>query len=140
VGALTPLNVAAQVAQDDDGMPGDLTLAQVRYEIADSSAHVIASLTTDVAANGASMGQIAGLNAGTYQLTVKVVGGYFTSQTSGPITIVVQSPTAVTLADFSADQGEQDTLPGVAHVALVAAAAVAGCVWLARKRRQASTA
>jgi len=99
-----PLPLTAFVVQEDDGMPGDLTLAQVRYLLLDSNNQVAADVTGAVMADGISTADAPSLPEGQYQLSVQVVGGFFASLESDPVSIVVETPTAVTLADFSAQQ------------------------------------
>ncbi len=90
-----PFRAAAQVAQVDDGMPGDLTLAKVQYVLTDANNQVVASMLGDVAPDGSSLAKIPGQAAGIYYMTVQVVGGYFTSSVSEPTTITVYAPLPV---------------------------------------------
>ncbi len=83
-------------------MPGDLTLAQVRYLLLDSNSQVAADVTGAVDAAGNSAADAPSLPQGDYLLTVQVVGGYFTSHASEPVAIQVLPPTAVTLGDLTA--------------------------------------
>jgi CSLREA domain-containing protein len=74
-----PLHLAASVTQDADGFPGDITLAQVRFDLVDAGGNVVATTTGAVDANGDASASLSGLASGTYQVHSQVVGGYFTS-------------------------------------------------------------
>jgi hypothetical protein len=123
-----PLPVSASVVQEEDGTPGDLTLAQVRYLLLDNNNQVAADVTGSVDAAGNSMANTPSLTPGNYQLTVQVVGGYFTSPASGPIAIQVLPPTAVTLRELTAEPGQPVSfalillLTGVALITVALAA------------------
>jgi hypothetical protein len=77
VGAL--LHLSASVTQDADGFPGDITKAQVQFDVVDSGGDVVASSTAAVDANGGASASLTGLAHGSYQVHSQVVGGYFTS-------------------------------------------------------------
>jgi hypothetical protein len=129
-----PLALSAFVVQEDDGMPGDLTLAQVRYLLLDSDSQVAADVSGGVAADGNSTAAAPSLAAGDYQLTVQVVGGFFTSPESEPVAIQVLPPTAVTLGDLTAQAGRSldlRLLAGLAVAVLIIA--------LAARRRTATS-
>jgi CSLREA domain-containing protein len=125
-------DVTAQVAQEDDGMPGDLALAQVRFVVRDGANQMVADVTGSVDAGGNAAAAIPGLAAGDYTLTVQVVGGFFASPESGPIDIQVVPPTAVTLRELDAQGGEP---AGAWPAALLAAAALALAALAARRNR-----
>jgi CSLREA domain-containing protein len=125
-----PLNLAAQVTQDDDGSPGDLTLATVRFDLnvadrptvsyfAAADAHGLASLIITAPA------------AGTYQVSTQVVGGYFTSpNTAGPTITIHAVPTAIGLAELRTQNGTP--VQGLQWAALVLT--LLGGGWLWRRR------
>jgi len=73
------LNLAGTVAQQDDGAPGDLTLAVVHFELFDSTGAQVASLDSAVDAAGNTAAVISGLQPGSYRLRAEVVGGFFAS-------------------------------------------------------------
>ena len=129
-----PFPLSAFVVQDDDGSPGDLTLAQVRYLLLDSNSQVAADLTGSVDAAGNSTVEAPSLPAGDYQLTVQVVGGFFASPESEPVGIQLLPPTAVTLNELAAEPAQR-ARPGL--VALLAAGLAAGLAALAVRRRSA---
>ena len=128
-----PLHLTAQVVQEDDGMPGDLARAQVRYLLLDSNSQVAADVTGAVDAAGNSTANAASLPPGDYLLTVQVVGGYFTSPASQPVAIQVLPPTAVTLDTLTAQASQSAT---VWLGALLAIAALALAALAARRRAQ----
>jgi CSLREA domain-containing protein len=74
-----PLHLSAQVVQDADGFPGDLTLAQVQFDILDQTHNVVASTTAPVSASGIVSTTMTGLAAGSYEIQSQITGGYFTS-------------------------------------------------------------
>ncbi|HSN77386.1 MAG TPA: C25 family cysteine peptidase, partial [Anaerolineae bacterium] len=126
-----PLPVSSFVVQEGDGMLGDLTLAQVRYRLRDSNNQVAADVTGGVDLAGNSMANVPGLTPGIYQLTVQVVGGYFTSTESEPVAIQVQTPTAVTLGELTAQAGRSTSL---ALITLLVAAALVLAALAAQRR------
>ncbi len=82
------LHLSAVVAQEADGYPGDLTLAQVQFDILDPSGSVVTTTMAPVSASGEVTATITGLAAGTYQIRSQVTGGFFTSQTvQTPLTV-----------------------------------------------------
>jgi hypothetical protein len=129
-----PFDLTAFVVQDDDGSPGDLLLAQVRYLLLDGDNQVAADLTGSVDAGGNSTVEAPSLPAGNYQLTVQVVGGFFASPESEPIGIQLLPPTAVTLGDLAAEPVQAASL---ALAALLATALTAVLLALAARQRSA---
>jgi CSLREA domain-containing protein len=77
----SPLHLAASVTQNPDSYPGDITLAQVRFDIVDPGGNVVATRTAAVDANGDASASLTGLASGSYQVHSQVVGGYFASTT-----------------------------------------------------------
>ena len=126
-----PIPLSSLVKQEDDGMPGDLLLAQVRYVLRDGANQIVADFTGGVDAAGVSTASAPALPAGSYQLTVQVIGGFFASPVSGPVSIQVMPPTAVTLAGMTAQAGSR--APVFTLVALLALAGLAGAA-VARRR------
>jgi hypothetical protein len=127
-----PIDLTALVTQEEDGMPGDLALAQVRFVLRDGANQVVADVIGNADAAGTALASAPAQTAGAYTLTVQVVGGFFASPESAPIAIQVTPPTAVTLADMTAQSGGQPaTLALAALLAVVALAAA-----LAMNRRQ----
>jgi hypothetical protein len=125
-------DVTALVVQADDGMPGDLALAQVRFVVRDGANQVVADVTGSANASGNATASVPALNTGSYTLTVQVVGGFFTSRESEPVGIQVMPPTAVTLRELVAQGGE----PANAWLmGLLAAAALAFAALIARRFR-----
>ena len=103
-----PLALAAQVTQADDGTPGDLTQALVRFDL-DLLDRPHTSYLAPVGPDGAAVITITAPAAGTYQVAAEVVGGYFSSPlTSGPAIVISSTPTAVRLSALDADAA----LPG----------------------------
>jgi hypothetical protein len=87
------VHLAAAVTQATDGMLGDLTKAQVRYDVRDSTGTVVVSLTGSVAADGTSAATLdTGLPAGLYTVEVTVIGGFFTSPTASATLAINVSP------------------------------------------------
>jgi hypothetical protein len=120
-----PFDLTAFVVQNDDDSPGDLLLAQVRYLLLDSDNQVAADLTGSVDADGNSTAEAPSLAAGDYQLTVQVVGGFFTSPESAPVDIQLLPPTAVTIGQLTAQASQTPSL-WLAALAAMAALLVAG--------------
>jgi hypothetical protein len=84
-------------------MPGDLTKAQVRFDVRDSTGSVVVSLTGVVAADGTSSATLdTGLPAGLYTVEVTVVGGFFASPTASG-TLAINAPPDCSLAIASPD-------------------------------------
>jgi hypothetical protein len=80
VPANSPIQLSALVAQADDGMPGDLALAQVRYDIKDATGVLVATITAPVTADGVSTAVLEeGLLSGAYTIEITVTGGFFSS-------------------------------------------------------------
>ncbi len=127
-----PLPLSAFVVQEGDGTPGDLTLAQVRYLLLDSDNQVAADVTGAVGADGNSTADGPSLPEGQYQLTVQVVGGFFTSPESDPVGIQVLPPTAVTVEELTAQAGQSTSLPLL--VALLVGAALVLAALAAHRR------
>jgi hypothetical protein len=125
-------DVTALVAQADDGMPGDLALAQVRFVVRDGANQVVADVTGSADANGNATASVPALNAGSYTLTVQVVGGFFASRESEPVDIQVMPPTAVTLRELDAQGGEP---AGAWLMGLLAAAALVLAALVVRRTR-----
>jgi hypothetical protein len=125
-------DVTALVVQEDDGMPGDLALAQVRFVVRDSASQVVADVTANADASGNATASVPALDAGTYTLTVQVVGGFFASPVSEPVSIQVMPPTAVTLRELDAQGGEP---AGAWLTGLLAAAALVLAALVARRTR-----
>jgi hypothetical protein len=124
--------VTALVVQDDDGMPGDLALAQVRFVVRDGANQVVADVTGSADANGNATASVPALNTGSYTLTVQAVGGFFASPESGPVDIQVMPPTAVTLRELDAQSREP---AGAWLTGLLAAAALVVAILVARWTR-----
>jgi hypothetical protein len=98
-----PLTLTGLVTQSADGSLGDISLAQVRFDLRDSANNIIATQTSQVTADGSVSTTFAnGLLYGTYQLDLTVVGGYFTSPISS-ITLVVNAQPICSLAEASPD-------------------------------------
>jgi hypothetical protein len=72
------------------------------------------------------------LNAGSYTLTVQVVGGFFASRESEPVDIQVMPPTTVTLRELDAQGGEP---AGAWLMGLLAAAALVLAALVVRRTR-----
>jgi hypothetical protein len=86
------LNLAASVLQATDGELGDITLAQVLYEIIGQSGSVVATATGAVDGQGNSTASLSNLAAGQYRIRLSVVGGYFTSAPSDASLTVTNPP------------------------------------------------
>ena len=127
-----PIDLTALVTQEEDGMPGDLTLAQVRFVLRDGANQVVADVTGSADAAGAALASAPAQAAGAYTLTVQVVGGFFASPESAPIAIQVTPPTAVTLADMTAQASGQPA--ALSLIALLAVVALAGALAIIRLR------
>jgi CSLREA domain-containing protein len=125
-------DVTALVVQEADGMPGDLALAQVRFVVRDGANQVVADVTGSADASGNATASVPALNAGSYTLTIQVVGGFFASPESGPVDIQVMPPTAVTLRELDAQGGEP---AGAWLMGLLAAAALVLAALVARRTR-----
>jgi hypothetical protein len=91
VQAGSPLHLSAIVTQDDDGYPGNITLAQVQFVLVDSLGNVVASSTAAVNSNGEASATLTGLAAGAYTVKSQVVGDYFTSPFK-PASLTVNAP------------------------------------------------
>jgi hypothetical protein len=97
------LTLSALVTQADDGSPGDISLAKVRFDVRDSTNVIVATQTNQVVADGSATATIDnGLPAGIYQVEVTVVGGYFTSPTT-VVSLQVDAPPICSLAVASPD-------------------------------------
>jgi len=98
-----PVQLAAEVTQADDDMPGDLALAVVQFDIKDGSGVLVTSLTAPVSASGTSSTVFElGVAPGTYTVEIKVVGGFFTSPTV-TTELKTSSPPVCSLAQASPD-------------------------------------
>jgi hypothetical protein len=98
-----PLTLSALVTQEPDGSLGDISLAQARFDLRDSANSIVASQTSQVAADGSVAATFpTGLPAGVYQVEVTVVGGYFTSPTVSAA-LQVDSPPICSLAVANPD-------------------------------------
>jgi hypothetical protein len=69
----------ASVAQQDDGAPGDITKAQVRFTMRDGAATVVHSVLANVGAGGVATATLAGVPTGVYTIDTEVEGGFFDS-------------------------------------------------------------
>ena len=107
-------------------------MAQVRFVVRDGANQVVADVTGNADANGNTTASVPALDAGTYTLTVQVVGGFFASPESEPVGIQVMPPTAVTLSELDAQSGKPF---GAWLVGLLAAAALALAALVARRTR-----
>ena len=130
------IDAAATVTQADDGMPGDLTLAQVQYVVRNGANQIVATVTGPVTLGGLSIALIPGLPDGVYSLTVQVVGGYFASPVSAPVLISVGVPTAVKLSGMDAS-GSAGAMGWPWLIALIGLA-TALAVWVKTIGRQAA--
>jgi CSLREA domain-containing protein len=75
----SPLHLSADVTQYADGFLGNITLAQVQFDVVDPLGNVVASSTAAVNSNGEASATLTGLATGSYQIRSQVVGGTFTS-------------------------------------------------------------
>jgi hypothetical protein len=99
-----PIALPVQVNQADDGMPGDLDRAQVRFDLRSETGELIASQIENVSAVGSgALSLETGLSPGIYQLDLTVLGGFFTSPTTH-MTLRVNAPPACSLAFASPDR------------------------------------
>ena len=132
-----PLTLAASVTQADDGAPGDLTQAIVRFDL-DLLNHPQSFYLAPVGPDGAAIITITAPAAGTYQVTTAVVGGYFTSPVTAGPTIIISEPTAIRLDALSFDPGLADLagLAGRWTLLAVALLALLSGGWLLRGRKQ----
>ena len=89
------LQLTATVGQQDDGYPGDLRLAQVRFVVKNSQNGVVATRTVNADSSGRVTETVASLAVGAYTVETQVQGGYFASPlVSTPL--VVTAPTTQT--------------------------------------------
>ncbi len=125
-----PLTLAAAVTQADDGAPGDLTRAVVRFDLTLLNAPQSFYLAP-VHPDGLAAITITAPPGGTYQVTTEVIGGYFTStRTTGPTIVISSVPTAIRLGDLTVDA----SLSGqVALWVAVLLAALCGAVLLRQR-------
>jgi len=79
----------AQVAQTNDGSPGNLGLAQVRFDLSDSNNQPVRVITTTAGGGGIASVSVSGLTAGNYNLRMTVLGGFFSSPLTGPVQITL---------------------------------------------------
>ena len=115
-----PLTLAAAVTQADDGSPGDLTRAVVRFDLTMLDAPQTFYLAP-VHADGSAVITITAPPGGTYQVTTQVVGGYFASaRTTGPTIVISSVPTAIRLGDLTADTSLSGRLALLVAVLLAA--------------------
>ncbi|HET7035952.1 MAG TPA: choice-of-anchor Q domain-containing protein, partial [Thermomicrobiaceae bacterium] len=84
VQAGSPITLAATVAQDPDGSPGDITLAQVQFTITSSSGTLVQTVVAPVGANGTATTTVTLATPDVYAVQAQVVGGWFTSQPTTP--------------------------------------------------------
>lgn len=98
-----PIQLSAQVMQDPDGMPGDLTLAQLRYEVKDGLGDLVASILAPVTGDGVSTAILeSGLPPGSYQVEATVLGGFFASSTV-LTALTINAPPVCSLAAANPD-------------------------------------
>ncbi len=98
-----PLTLSALVTQAADGSLGDISLAQVRFDVRDSGGDIIATQTSQATTDGSVTAIFTdGLPAGLYQVEVTVVGGYFSSPTVSN-SLQVDSPPVCSMALASPD-------------------------------------
>ena len=120
-----PLTLAAAVTQADDGSPGDLTRAVVRFDLTLLNAPQTFYLAP-VNPDGSAVITITAPPGGTYQVTTEVVGGYFASAlTPGPTIVISSVPTAIGLGDLTADVSLSGRLALLVAVLLAALCGVA---------------
>ena len=93
LGAALVVNVV--VTQPDDGSAGDITLAQVKFDIVDLNGQVVASITSPVAPDGSATATFENLPAGYYRLVATVVGGYFSSAATDIAGVIVNTAPVV---------------------------------------------
>ncbi len=99
-----PISFPVQVNQADDGMPGDLSRAQVRFDLRSELGELLISQTDSISPDGSGVFVLeAGLPPGVYQLDLTVVGGFFTSATTH-VALRVNAPPTCTLAYASPDR------------------------------------
>ena len=106
-------SLAATVNQEDDGAPGDITLAMVEYVVFDASNIEVARVQDPAGPDGTSGTPISGLSPGEYQVAVAVVGGYFSSGGTpdlGPIFAPADPVEVNTEVSFSASFSDPDAL------------------------------
>jgi hypothetical protein len=90
----TTLNLAAVVTQADDGSPGDLTRAMVQFEVYDQGGTLVtAPVIASVSSDGTCEATAAVPGAETYLVRSVVVGGYFASSPSLPMSGLTIEPT-----------------------------------------------
>ncbi len=96
-----PIQLAAEVTQANDGMPGDLVLALVQFDIKDEAGVLVASITAPVSAAGSSSAVFEpGVAPGTYAIETTVMGGFFLSPTVAT-ELRTSSPPVCSLAQAS---------------------------------------
>jgi sugar lactone lactonase YvrE len=105
--------VSATIGQENDGQPGNLELANVRFVVKNGSA-VITTVNVAPGGNGKAMAQLSGVPVGSYTLEVSVNNGYFSGAVVGsvPITVVAQNCAIVTQTTDSGGNGTCGTLSG----------------------------
>lgn len=105
VGADGILHLSATVTQNDDGSLGNLAVAQVQYDVQHTNGTVMITTQAPVDENGHSATTLSGLPAGTYQVAVTVVGGFFSSPASS-ITFVNEADSRNQNGNFKFDSDE----------------------------------
>jgi hypothetical protein len=106
------LSLSATVSQEDDGEPGDITLAAVEYIVIDNTGKTVHTDPQPVGSDGTSSATITDLSPGGCQVSAAVVGGYFTSSATPAIGSVTALPAvpveAGTMVSFEATFTDPD--------------------------------
>ncbi|NTW97353.1 MAG: hypothetical protein HGB28_02255 [Oscillochloris sp.] len=93
-----PLTLRAQVAEETDTSPGDLTQAALFFDLTDSAGATTSYGPVAVAADGTASDALpAGLPAGDYTMVVRLdpSGGFYAAPASAPASLHIQAPPPV---------------------------------------------
>jgi alpha-tubulin suppressor-like RCC1 family protein len=97
--------LTGKVTQEADNWPGNLSLAQIKFDLYDSGDQLVRTITTTTAGDGVGSATIQGLAAGNYNLRMTVTGGFFSSTTAGPVALTIIDPAACLTVNQSEDTG-----------------------------------
>jgi hypothetical protein len=112
----TPVNLSATVTQAADGSLGDITKANVTFNLLDPYGNVAYTTTAPVAADGTASTSLSGVAVGIYQVQAAVTGSYFNSPAVSAMLVVwIAGTQSVTgSADINTPAGSYPANPSAA--------------------------
>jgi hypothetical protein len=104
--APTGTTLSAKVVQEDDGAPGDLSQAQVRFVLKDATG-IVGTIVATVDASGVATAAVKEMPSALLEIDVELVSAFFTAPAAtGTLSAPEKGRTQLTVADATVGQGK----------------------------------